>query len=74
LSQHPDVLRRSIQARAGNEERGGPVTEFETHVQGQLLQLRQQLDAALAADEPDQIASLSFQMEDLQRLSRDNGR
>lgn len=50
------------------------MTEFETHVQGQLLQLRQQLDAAVASDEPDQVASLSFQIADLQRLSRDNGR
>ncbi len=50
------------------------MTEFETHVQGQLLHLRQQLDAAVASDEPDQVASLSFQIADLQRLSRDNGR
>lgn len=48
------------------------VTEFETHVQGQLRALREQLDAAVACDEPDQVASLSFQMDDLLRLSRDN--
>jgi hypothetical protein len=50
------------------------VTEFETHVQSQLLHLRQQLDAAVASNEPDQVASLSFQIDDLQRLSRDNRR
>jgi hypothetical protein len=50
------------------------VSEFETHVQSQLLNLRQQLDAAVASDEPDQVASLSFQLDDLQRLSRDNRR
>jgi hypothetical protein len=50
------------------------VSEFETHVQSQLLNLRQQLDAAVASDEPDQVASLSFQIDDLQRLSRDNRR
>lgn len=49
------------------------MTEFETHVQGQLLDLRQQLDAAVASDDPEQVASLSFQIDDLQRLSRDHG-
>jgi hypothetical protein len=51
--------------------RGWNVTEFETHLQAQLAQLRQELTVALAADEPDQVASLVFQIEDLLRLSRD---
>jgi hypothetical protein len=51
--------------------RGWTVTEFETHLQAQLAQLRQELTVALAADEPDQVASLVFQIEDLLRLSRD---
>lgn len=66
------VGRRRKQALAPGRK-GRTVTEFETHVQGQLLHLRQQLDAAVASDEPDQVASLSFQIDDLQRLSRDNG-
>jgi len=49
------------------------VTEFETHVQDQLLLLRRQLDAAVASDDPDEVASLSFQIDDLRRLSRDHG-
>ncbi|HEX6149067.1 hypothetical protein [Nocardioides sp.] len=49
------------------------MSEFETHLQAQLVELLQRLDAALVADEPDQVASLSFQIEDLQRLSRANG-
>ncbi len=48
------------------------MTEFETHLQAQLAQLRQELAIALAADEPDQVASLVFQIEDLLRLSRDH--
>ena len=47
------------------------MTEFETHLQAQLAQLQQYLAVALAADEPDQVASLVFQIEDLLRLSRD---
>jgi hypothetical protein len=47
------------------------VTEFETHLQAQLVELQHDLAAALIADEPDQVASLTFQIEDLLRLSRD---
>jgi hypothetical protein len=66
------VRAKDPKTRAKTE--GWTVTEFETHVQSQLLNLRQQLDAAVASDEPDQVASLSFQLDDLQRLSRDNRR
>ena len=48
------------------------MSEFETHLQVQLAQLQQELAEALAADEPDQVASLVFQIEDLLRLSRDH--
>lgn len=51
--------------------RGWNVTEFETHLQAQLVELQHDLAAALIADEPDQVASLTFQIEDLLRLSRD---
>jgi hypothetical protein len=70
---HPHVAGRKIQGLAPRRK-GSTVTEFETHVQSQLLHLRQQLDAAVASNEPDQVASLSFQIDDLQRLSRDNRR
>jgi hypothetical protein len=71
---HAPACVRAKDPKARAKTEGWTVTEFETHVQSQLLNLRQQLDAAVASDEPDQVASLSFQLDDLQRLSRDNRR
>ena len=48
------------------------MTEFETHVAAQLRRLRGELDLAVASDDLDQVNSLTFEIEDLLRLQRDN--